>query len=240
MENTKRYCFLGDSITKGVGSAKCFTEYIGEMTGAEIHNFGVNGARACHLASQIARMEQTVGDAFDCLFILIGTNDFNSSTIPGEWFTESEETLPTGYDEKGGIIGYQKRKKRSFVMDKTTFRGVLNVTLSYLREKYADKRIILMTPIHRGFAFFGKTNYQPEELYANALGLYPETYVRIIREAADIWACECIDLYRDSGLFPMSTVNAELYFHDVQNDRLHPNANGHERLAETIVRYLKN
>lgn len=238
MKNTKRYCFLGDSITEGVGSTKCYTEYIKEMTGAEIHNFGVNGARTCDLPAQIERMEKEVGDAFDCLFIFIGTNDFNGSTVPGEWFTESMEILPTGYNEKGEVLGYQTRKKRSFAMDKNTFRGILNVNLSYLREKYADKRIILMTPIHRGYAFFGCTNYQPEELYANPIGLYLETYIQIIREAADIWACECIDLYRDSGLFPMSKVNSELYFHDVKNDRLHPNANGHERIAETIVRYM--
>jgi len=235
----QRYCFLGDSITEGVGSAKCYTEFLQEMTGAEIHNYGVNGARTSDLPSQIARMEAEVGDAWDILFIFIGTNDFNGSIVPGVWFTEKTEQLPAGFDASGKEYGFQYRRKRTFSMDPDTFRGRLNTVLSYLREKYEDKRIILMTPIHRGFAFFGETNYQPEELYSNNIGLFLETYIQAVREAADIWCCECIDLYRDSGLFPMSAKNAERYFHLLDTDRLHPNAAGHERIARTILRYLK-
>jgi len=232
-----RLCFLGDSITEGVGSTKRYTDIIREKTGAEVRNYGVNGAQSADLMSQIQRMEAEVGAAWDCLFIWIGTNDFNGSVPPGAWYEECVETVPNGYDEKEILIGTHLRKKRSFVMDHDTFCGRMNGVLSYLRKKYADKRIILMTPIHRGFAFFGGDNYQPEELFANRIGLYLEDYVRVVREACDIWCCELVDLYQNSGLFPMEDGNAALYFHDQVNDRLHPNARGHERITETILRY---
>jgi len=233
-----RLVFLGDSITDGVGSEKRYTDMIAEMSGCEVYNYGVNGASSLDLMSQIDRMEAEIGDQFDCLCIFIGTNDFNGSVALGDWFTETTADVPRGLLEDGTPSGYIKRKKREFIMTPDTFRGRLNTVLSRLREAHADKRFLLITPIHRGYAFFGGENYQPEELYSNMIGEYVESYVQAMREAADLWACELIDLYRDSGFFPMARGNAALYFHDTETDRLHPNKAGHERMAKIILSHL--
>lgn len=234
MENKYRYCFFGDSITDGVNSKRRFTEYLQEMTDADIRNYGVNGAQSVDLLSQFAHMEQEIGEEYDCAVIFIGTNDFFHGISLGDWFSETSEQVPTGLDDKGKPLGYCTRKKRSFIQNETTFCGRMNTALSYLREKHAEKRIVLITPIHRGFAFFGGTNYQPEELYSNPIGEYLEAYVGAVRQAADIWSCELIDLYRNTGFFPMAKKNAELYFYDIDRDRLHPNAEGHKRMADLI------
>lgn len=234
-----RVCFLGDSITAGVGSTLRYSDEFGRITDAEIFNFGVSGASSLDLLGQIDRMEEKTGGVLDIICIFIGTNDFNCGVEIGEWFTEPrEEEYPEGLDEKGEPTGYCKRLKREYRFDGNTFKGRLNRILSRLRNRYAEARIVLITPIHRGYAFFGGNNLQPEELYSNKKGIFFEEYVRTVREAADVWSVELIDLYRDSGLYPMADVNAKAFFHDAENDRLHPNAEGQKRIARILAKRL--
>ena len=96
-----------------------------------------------------------------------------------------------------------------------------------------------MTPIHRGYATFGENNVQPDELWANAQGLFIEDYVDAVRRAAGIWSLPLIDLYRDCGLLPALGEYAE-FFHDSATDMLHPNARGHARIARTIMAALSS
>ena len=213
-----RICFLGDSITFGVGTTKRYFEYIAEKTGAEVYGFGIDGASTAHLFTELQRMEREVGDDFDILCVLIGTNDFNGGVPVGEFFTEKAERVVSSTDE--------------------TFCGRLNKFFAFVKDKYADKRIVMITPLHRAYAYFGLDNVQQSELYANVIGEYFEKYIEAERRAADIWSIELIDAYRESGLFPLSDAHAKLYFHDDKTDRLHPAAKGHFRLAETILRRI--
>lgn len=237
---TDRFVFLGDSITEGVASAKKYSDIFAELTGKEVHNYGKNGAQSKDLPAQIAQMEADVGDRFDCLCIFIGTNDYNSSVPLGNWFTETTVALPKGLDENGVPFGSQTRKKRDFVFTADTFRGRLNLVLGDLRQKYVGKRIVLITPIHRGFAFFGGENYQPDETYSNSIGSFLEDYVQVIREASDIWSCELIDLYREGGFFPLFERNYLHYFANKDTDHLHPNATGHEQIARLLQKHLSD
>ena len=95
-----RICFLGDSITFGAGTTKRYFEYIAEKTGAEVHGFGIDGASTAHLFTELQRMEREVGDNFDILCVLIGTNDFNCGVPVGEFFTEKAERVVSSTDEK--------------------------------------------------------------------------------------------------------------------------------------------
>lgn len=233
-----RICFLGDSMTYGVGTTKKYQDIIAELTGAEVFGFGIDGAKTIHLFTELENMEKTVGTDFDVLSILIGTNDFCGSVPIGEFFTEHEENIVVSTDENGEPNGYAIRKKREFIFTDDTFCGRLNKIFAYVKERYADKRIILVTPPHRAYAYFGLDNVQPSELYANSAGEYFEKYVETERKAADIWSVELVDVYRDSGLFPLADANAKLYFHDDKTDRLHPGAKGDELIAKTIIRKL--
>ena len=236
--STYKMCFIGDSITEGVGTNKRYFDYIAEETGASVRGFGVNGAQSIGLFAQIDRLsKETCGD-FDILFILIGTNDYNAGVPLGKFFTEHTENIVTEYDENNKPIHYALRKKREFSFDERTFKGRLNKVLSLLKNEFYEKRIVLLTPLHRAYAYFGGANVQPNELYANSIGEYFEAYVEAVRRAADIWAVELIDLYRESGLFPLDEKHAEKYFNRAVNDNLHPNAAGHKRISQTILRNL--
>ena len=105
--------------------------------------------------------------------------------------------------------------------------------MDFLKSNYPDQQIIILTPIHRGFAQFSDRNIQPEESFANAQGLFIDDYVNTLKEAASIWAVPLIDLYSISGLYPTQDSFSK-YFVNVKTDRLHPNSAGNYRLAKTI------
>ena len=89
-----------------------------------------------------------------------------------------------------------------------------------------------MTPIHR-FTFMN----QQTDLQANASGLYLDNYVECVKEAGRIFGIPVIDLNGESGLYPMNTENGNAFFNTT--DKLHPNANGHLKIARIIQGKLK-
>jgi hypothetical protein len=105
--------------------------------------------------------------------------------------------------------------------------------MAFLKANYPDQQIIIMTPIHRAFATFSDKNVQPDENFANDLGLYQDDYVNVLREAASIWAVPLIDLFSISGLYPLEDSHVKYYMNG-KTDRLHPNSLGNYRLAKTI------
>lgn len=121
IKGTDCLCFLGDSITEGVGTAKRYIDYIAEETGAEVHGYGVNGAQSVDLFAQIGRMQKETDGCFDILFVCIGTNDYNAGVPLGEFFTEAAETVVCGYDGNGNAV------RRFFV---PTYKKTLLVVVS--------------------------------------------------------------------------------------------------------------
>ena len=226
----RRVAFIGDSITEGVGSDKAYHEYLAEWLGIEALNYGVNGAQTDHMITLAGRLKAEHPDV-DAVFVMGGTNDFNHGLPMGAFFTESEAEV----NHNGVIV---RRKRRDFVMDTACFCGRLNTLLSDLKNGFPMAQIVLMTPVHRGFAEFSAENVQPDEMWANAQGLYIDDYVRAVKEAASIWSVPAIDLFTCSGLLPRE-LPYDVFFHDAQTDRLHPNARGHERMARVIAAALR-
>lgn len=227
--NGKRVAFLGDSITDKVrvGTKKCYWEYLAEMLGIQPFVYAINGNQMSGILAQAERLKREQNDSFDAIIIFAGTNDYNADVPLGEWYSETEaETWVSGPKK-------ERRAFRKSFYGNNTFKGRINILMRYLKTNYPTKQIILLTPIHRGYARFGDNNIQPEESFANRIGLYIDDYVEVIKEAASVWAVPVIDLNSLSGLYPVSDSHAA-YFHDGKTDRLHPNENGHRRMAETL------
>lgn len=225
----KRVAFLGDSITdkKRVGTTKCYWEYLSELLGLQPLVYGINGNQWNGVLKQAEKLLEEQGDSIDAILIFAGTNDYNAGIPIGEWYVESEvETEVAGPQ-------MEKRKHREPVMSNDTFKGRINKVMDYLKTNFPTKQVILMTPVHRAQARFSDKNIQPDEMFPNKIGVYVEEYVKTIKEAGNVWAVPVIDLNSISGLYPLNDSHIG-YFHKADTDRLHPNAEGHRRMAKAI------
>jgi lysophospholipase L1-like esterase len=224
----KRVAFLGDSMTdkRRVGTTCVYWEYLNELLGIEPFVYGISGNQWNDIYKQSVKLQQEKGTKVDAILIFAGTNDYNHDIPLGEFF--SETTKQTNFNGKEVT-----RKYRTPILNDSTFCGRINKAMSYLKNNYPQQQIVIMTPIHRGYAKFNDKNVQPDEYYANGQGLYIDSYIDVLKQAASYWAVPLIDLYSISGLFPMADAQAQ-YFHDKDTDRLHPNSLGDYRLAKTI------
>ena len=229
--NGRACAFLGDSITDGIGTTKAYWSWLADLIGIKPTKYGINGDQWTGVLNQAHTMKES-GNNYDAIFVFAGTNDFHASVQLGDWYAETEESV--NWD---GTT--EKHKRRAFTTDSNTFRGRINNVLSFLKKDYPTKQIILMTPLHRGFATFGDSNVQPDETYANKVGLYISDYVNAVKEAGSIWSVPVIDLFSDSGLLPIYD-EYDQYMHISGSDELHPNALGHQRLAQVIAKHLNS
>ncbi len=233
----KKIGYLGDSITDpnvGKGVINHYWKYLQEWLGCTPLVFGVNGAEWNGAPGQINRMHEKHGLDLDGILIFLGTNDYNAEIPLGTWFTEKPEKVERGVNGENYV---DIRMHRTLSMDQGTLRGRINIAMKQLKELYPTKQIVVMTPIHRAYANFGKNNIQPDENYQNSLGLYIDDYINAIKEVGNVWAVPVIDLNATCGLNPM-VENQVQYFMNAKTDRLHPNDEGHRRIAKTILQQL--
>lgn len=227
----KKVVYLGDSITdpnvkvSGVN----YWAWLQEWLGITPYVYGVSGHQWHQVLGQAERMRNDIGSDFDAIMIFMGTNDYNAGVPIGEWYTEDTVTV----NADGNMT---ERVRRTPVFDQHTYRGRINTAVDSLKRMYPAKQIVLLTPIHRGHARFGDRNVQPDERHQNSCGEYVDAYVESVKEASAIWSVPVVDLYSLSGLFPMHKEH-EQYFAG-GNDVLHPNAEGHHRIAACLYYQL--
>lgn len=228
----KRVAYLGDSITdaKVLADQTHYWAFLEQWLGTESYVYGISGQQWKHILPQANRLQKEHGDDFDAIMIFMGTNDYNAGIPIGEWYTETSETV----NADGKIV---ERKMRHHVFDESTFRGRINIALDSLKRMYPTKQIVMLTPLHRGYAKFSEKNVQPSEEYCNGCGEYIDAYVNSIKEASAIWSVPVIDTYSLSGIMP-SKQEHSIYVPG-KNDFLHPNEEGHRRLAKCIYYQLQ-
>lgn len=227
---------IGDSISDSthVGTTRCWWEMLADSTGLIPTCYAVNGATILDMQKQMAKAveQQPAGRTWDLVLIFGGTNDFNASVPLGEIYaTAQEQTVKDG--QECTLL------HRSFTTDNATFCGRLNNLLSAVKQQLPQAQVLLLTPIHRGYAAFGSRNVQPDELWANREGLFLEHYIETLQKASRAWAVPVLDLNAACQLFPIYP-SYDATVHRTHTDRLHPNAEGHRRMALTVQGYLEH
>ena len=225
----KKVLFLGDSITdaRHVGCTKNYWGFLAERYGFKPLVYGINGQRWSDIVAQAKAYGNEHGECPDVVFVFAGTNDFNGNVPLGEWYSLSEEKV----NRNGREVVL---KKRTLSRDGKTLRGRINVAMEHLVGSFPTAKIVLLTPIHRGYATFGANNVQPDESYANELGLFIDDYVNVIKEAGNVWSAKIVDLNADAGLYPRADSHVP-FFSNGERDRLHPSDAGHRRIADAIA-----
>lgn len=235
----KRVAYLGDSITDPHNNAASvkYWGWLEQWLSITPYVYGKSGRQWNDIPRQTELLAAEHGDDVDAILIFIGTNDFKNGTPLGEWYETRAEKVLDG-PETPDNVNLRMRMRRTHSLDAETFRGRINIALSGLKRRYPTKQIVLLTPIHRAQYISTRTNnHQPTEDYCNAAGEFVDAYVAAVREAGNVWAVPVIDLHALSGLFPMQDEGAQ-YFADHEIDRLHPNNEGHRRMAATLVYQL--
>ena len=226
----KKVAIFGDSISDAkLKGWRHWWRYLADLTGIEPLVYAQNGTQWRSVPRQADALLAD-GEDPDAILIFMGTNDFNSSIPLGEWWKVVDEAV----NRNGKMVVCHKR-----VMDYSpnTVRGRINSAMKLLKERYPDRQIVLLTPIHRGFFTCGETNVQPDEAYSNAAGLWIDDYVACVREAGPIWSSPVIDLYSESGLMP-SLAPYGRFFNRADTDLLHPNSEGCRRIGTVVAARL--
>lgn len=222
-----RVAILGDSISDKRQKNRLYWQYLGEWLGWDVKCYGISGNAWCHIPAQTDRMIAEMGDEVDAIFIFIGTNDYAGGKRLGDWYVEKE-----------GPVNWWGRERalvhREPSLDGGTVRGTANMALLKLKKRYPKTQIVLLTPIKRAFFQCSETNVQPAEDWPNTLGLRLEDYAAVTVEAGRIWSCPVIDLGSECGLTPLLKDEYAPFFNSKERDLLHPNSEGHLRLAKTI------
>lgn len=228
----RRVAYFGDSITdpKNSGSKKKYWNFLQEWLSITPYVYGRSGRQWNDIPRQANELQKQHGNDFDAIIIFIGTNDFNAGIPIGQWYTESEEQVMAAVHAPKAMA---TRLKRTMIYTDSTYCGRINKALSTVKRLYPTKQVVLLTPIHRAYFYGGEKNIQPTEEYQNKAGEYFSTYVEKVKEAANIWAVPVIDLNAVSGMFATMDETAVNY-HNADTDRLHPNDQGHQRIARTL------
>ncbi len=232
----KRIGYFGDSITDPHNNASVakYWDFLASWLGTTSYVYAVSGRQWDNIPHQADQLWKEHGNEVDAILIFVGTNDFNAGIPIGEWFEEHEEQVLAAVHGPKGMV---QRMKRTLIKDATTYRGRINMALEKVKSMYPDKQIVLLTPLHRAFATFGENNIQPTEAYQNLCGEYFDRYVESVHEAGQIWGIPVIDLHSMTGLQPMLPEGLR-YFANAETDQLHPNDDGHYRMALTLYYML--
>lgn len=212
--------FLGDSITEGAGVVDQSNRYDNRLADmcqlSASHSYGISGSRLAHQIhpSDNPRYDLCFcGRAYDMdpsadmVVVFGGVNDYIHGDAP---FGQLGDTTPATYC--GGVY---------FLMN-------------YLREAYAGKPVVFMTPAR---CFLRK---EVDDLVVSTHakkrpgGKLLRAYVDVILETAKSFHIPVLDLYNDLGLDPHDPAVFDTY----TMDGLHFNDAGHAVIAQKLKDFI--
>lgn len=208
----KTIAFMGDSITAGVATHKCYHEYIHDAFGYTCLNYGYGGAgwswiytgtssgkigqgvpgigvntspeTAFTPNNVVARLTELNQNVVDCIVIFAGTNDWGHSVS---------------------------------IADLTT---AIDSAFEYCKTNYTQIPVLVMTPIHRRY-----------DTVPNSQGKTLREYADVIIEECKKYGIAYIDTMTISELYPDNEANRIYYFNQNPDSGLHPSSAGHKMIA---------
>ena len=213
--NGKSAVFVGDSITAGTGTTKIYYEYLKESLGlGSVTAMGVPGSCISD-ASDYGQKNQPLINRYlnipsaDLIVIFMGTNDYGHET-----------PLGSIEDKQDG-----------------TFCGALNTIVPALVAKHTSSKIVFVTSLHRygfGTSKILGTKFTYDHI-PNGVGAALGDYVDAIKTVCAKNGVSVLDLHTECTLDPSDEEVRSEYM----PDGIHPNADGHELIAEIIASHIR-
>ena len=176
---------IGDSIVAGTNTSHVFHEYMSEIYGMHILNYGIGGTGYVKKFSGDAMVGQgTVG--IGVRETTGGDNDI-LSRVKNEKFPGNVLIIMAGTNDFGNNI------------DLSEFENAVIGTIETVLA--TDKMLIIITPIHR-------------ETETSSSGRKLSEYVDIIKNKCAEYAIPCIDAYNESMMNATFAVNNDRYYSD--------------------------
>ena len=206
--------FVGDSMTAGTGTTKTYHSYLRDMdVFKSVKALGVGGSCISYRSDYGSKNSPLIGrytsiPSADLIVIFMGSNDYGHETPLGTISDKSD----------------------------VSFYGALNAVIIGIQKKHPDSQLVFVTPIHRhgfGTSKILGTPFTYDSL-PNGRGHTLEDYVNAIKVVCDKYKLPVIDLFTLCPINPESPDDKQQYF----PDGLHPNAAGHEILANLIFNQL--
>ena len=208
--------FLGDSITEGCGTSSQEATYHGVLKKLygmkEARNYGVGGTRVARqgeITSLVRDRDfllraRDMSDDADLVVVFGGTNDFGH-----------------------GQASLGEMDDRTIY----TFYGALHTLVCDLKDKYPNKPIVFITPLHRHNED-GRGAWKPEGVVQHPL----VDYVTAVKEVCAYYKVPCLDLFVEEEL----RASGGDWYPKYMPDGLHPNDAGHEIIARKLGEFLEN
>ena len=214
--------FLGDSITEGSGvtdreNCRYDNRLLKMCELSKVNNYGIGGTRIAHQTKASAWPRQdlcicgraaTMDTTADMVIVYGGVNDYIHGDAP---FGKLGDTTPA------------------------TFCGGVFFLMNYLKEAYADKPVIFMTPARCKYE--GGDDINPS-IYPNKLADAKPLldYVEVIEETAKQFNIPVLNLYHNLGIDPHNPEDYEKY----TVDGLHFNDVGQGVLASCLKDFIES
>lgn len=211
MKKDNKILFLGDSITASAGASKYEMGYVfrfQELSHFTVFNYGMSGTRIANrlvpdyeplFDEYFLKRVHKMEDEADYIVIFGGTNDFGHGDAP--FGTENDRTI-------------------------NTFYGAINLLLDTINNKYVNKKIIVITPLHR----LDEYDEYNERGVKHEIPL--KQYVDAIIKSTKNHHNYVLNMY-DEILNPF--IRPDLF-----KDSIHPNDDGHFLLATKLFDFIKS
>lgn len=204
--------FLGDSITewhRATTKEKCYVSLMGSKYGCDARNYGISGTR---IAEQV---KKNAAIAFD----------FGHFTLRCEYMEKDADVVFVlgGTNDFGhGDAPFGHYEDR----EPTTFCGSVHTLCQKLKALYPSAKIVIATPLPRATGNTPRSDGQGGTVVL-------ADYCKVLEDAAAEYGLYLMKLCGN----PDERLSG---FHDNSwyPDGLHPNDEGHERLADYIAEYL--
>lgn len=207
--------FLGDSITEGAFIAKkedIYYNIVAEKLGVTALGYGIGGTR-------IAPYDTTKGKDNYPQYFETRVKDIEKKSDYVFVFGGTND-----YGHGNALMGSYN--------EPNTFKGALKSLIKALEKRFDKDGIIFITPLHRAF----DEDIRGEFCNTKEFGYPLKEYVDTINEYCKEEGIKVIDFFNNPPMdVPTKFEKEEFYY-----DGLHPTEEGHRKMAEALVSYMKD